>query len=310
MILRDITEVRAPAAAIFRFFEQMERHYLHWHPDHRLFRWVDGRGVAENTVFYFEEIIAGRLLKKRVVFTRIERDRHIEFAPTSRLMRLFLPRMLFRVEPTPGAACRVVAEIHLRMGPLARRLRRRELDAVREHMRLEGVNLAAIVERESAGAGAGAAPADHDAATGPAAAAGAAHMLHHVSLGVRDIERAVRFYDAVAAPLGYVRVWSDLAGGAKNRAVGYGRPGEGDALALKETPVSAPAPGPGFHLAFAAPSRAAVARFHELALLHGGQDNGAPGLRPAYGEHYYASFVVDPDGHRLEAVTTRPPASA
>lgn len=304
MILREITEVRAPAAAIFRFFEQMERHYLHWHPDHRLFRWVDGRGVSENTVFYFEEIIAGRLLKKRVVFTRIERDRHIEFAPTSRLMRLFLPRMLFRVEPLPDGACRVVAEIHLRMGPLAQRLKRRELDAVREHMRVEGVNLAAIVERESAGV----APVDRDAAIAPAAGVG--RMLHHVSLGVRDIERAARFYDAVLAPLGYVRVWSDPGGGAKNRAVGYGRPGEGDALALKEMVASAPAPGPGFHLAFAATSRAAVARFHELALLHGGQDNGAPGLRPGYGEHYYAAFVVDLDGHRLEAVISNPPASA
>lgn len=167
MILRETTEVSASGAAIFRFFEQMERHYLHWHPDHRLFRWVTGRGVEPGNVFYFEETIAGRLLKKEVAFTRIERDRHIEFSPTFWLMRLFLPRMLFRVEPLPDGVCRLVAEIHLRMGPLAARLKRRELDAVREHMRVEGVNLKAIVEREIGSA-------QSDATQGEPAAAGLA----------------------------------------------------------------------------------------------------------------------------------------
>ena len=59
---------------------------------------------------------------------------------------------------------------------------------------------------------------------------------------------------------------------------------------------------PGFHLAFAAESRSAVQAFHAAALAAGGRDNGPPGLRPDYGEHYYAAFVVDPEGHRLEAV--------
>lgn len=127
----------------------MESHYLEWHPDHRRFRWVNGRGLAVGNVFYFEEVIAGKLLKKKVVFTRIDTHSHIEFAPTFWLMRLFLPRMLFRVERTAANACRLVAEIQLRMGPLAARLNRRELTAVREHMRIEGVNLKRLVEQQA-----------------------------------------------------------------------------------------------------------------------------------------------------------------
>lgn len=131
-------------------------------------------------------------------------------------------------------------------------------------------------------------------------------MLHHVSLGVRDLESSARFYDAALAALGYVRVWSDLRGGREGRAVGYGLPGAGDSLALKERGADRIAPGAGFHLAFTAPNRAAVDRFHDAALRHGGRDNGTPGLRPDYGEHYYAAFVIDPDGHRIEAVINEP----
>jgi catechol 2,3-dioxygenase-like lactoylglutathione lyase family enzyme len=128
------------------------------------------------------------------------------------------------------------------------------------------------------------------------------HMLHHVSLGVQDIERAAIFYDASLAPLGYVRLWDDLRHGEEGQAGGYGLPGGGDKLAIKQANAGRHTPGPGFHLAFSAPSRAAVDRFHEAALRHGGRDNGAPGLRPEYGENYYAAFVIAPDGHRIEAV--------
>ncbi|OAX57026.1 VOC family protein [Xanthomonas graminis] len=132
-------------------------------------------------------------------------------------------------------------------------------------------------------------------------------MLHHVSLGVADIERAARFYDAVLGALGYVRVWDDLSPGDDDQAVGYGLPGGGDKLAIKLRGAGAHAPGPGFHLAFAASSRDAVAAFHEAALQHGGESNGAAGLRPDYGPDYYAAFVVDPDGHHIEAVINQTP---
>lgn len=127
-------------------------------------------------------------------------------------------------------------------------------------------------------------------------------MLHHVSFGVSQIERSAAFYDAVLKPLGYVRVWDDLNPGDPDQAVGYGPPGSGDKFAIKLRSAGARPPGEGFHLAFAAPDRQAVVAFHEAALACGGLDNGLPGLRPHYGPNYFAAFVVDPDGHRIEAV--------
>jgi catechol 2,3-dioxygenase-like lactoylglutathione lyase family enzyme len=121
-------------------------------------------------------------------------------------------------------------------------------------------------------------------------------MLHHISLGVANLERSSAFYDATLSALGYVRVWAD------ETAIGYGYPGGGDKLAIKLGSSGIVAPGPGFHLAFSAPSKVAIARFHEAALCNGGQDNGPPGPRPEYGETYFAAFVVDPDGYRIEAV--------
>ncbi len=127
-------------------------------------------------------------------------------------------------------------------------------------------------------------------------------MLHHISLGVDDILLSARFYDAALAPLGYVRVWDDLRLGEADQAIGYGTAGRGDKLAIKHRPKNAHPPGPGFHIAFAAPSRQAVEQFHCEALFHGGADNGAPGPRLHYGPHYFAAFVVDPDGHHLQEV--------
>jgi len=116
-----------------------------------------------------------------------------------------------------------------------------------------------------------------------------------LSIAVVDLTRAATFYDAALAPLGYVRVFAD------DKCIGYGYPGGGDRFAIKLR-SNAVAPGSGSHIAFAAPDRQSVARFHEAALRHGGQDNGAPGLRPHYGKDYYAAFVLDPDGHYIEAV--------
>ena len=141
MILRDSIEVRAPLATFFAFFEGMsQERYLGWHPDHKVFRWTEGRGVKVGNRFYFEEIIAGKLLKKSVEFTRVEQDHHIEFTPTFWLMRLLLPRLVFRAEVVGPEAFRFVAEIFIRTGPVGARLNKREFDAVREHMRVEGIN--------------------------------------------------------------------------------------------------------------------------------------------------------------------------
>lgn len=120
-------------------------------------------------------------------------------------------------------------------------------------------------------------------------------MLHHISLGVRDLVVAGRFYDAALNALGYRRVFED------DTAIGYGLIDDQDLLCLKLRD-DASAPGAGFHLAFAAASREAVDAFHLAAVQAGGSDNGSAGLRPDYGADYYAAFVIDPDGHRIEAV--------
>jgi catechol 2,3-dioxygenase-like lactoylglutathione lyase family enzyme len=128
-------------------------------------------------------------------------------------------------------------------------------------------------------------------------------MIHHLSLGVADLDRAAAFYDAALAPLGYRRVWSHaIADGYQEAAVGYGPVGGDDVLALRWRPTGVPPSSDAFHVAFNAPSREAVRDFHRAALAHGGTDNGGAGLHPEYGPGYFAAFVIDPDGHRLEAL--------
>lgn len=119
-------------------------------------------------------------------------------------------------------------------------------------------------------------------------------MLDHVSIGVRDANASKRFYDAALKPLGYSCL-SQSPG-----SLGYGT--EAVALWVNEAPrpVAADTES-GLHFCFAAPTRGSVDAFHAGALREGGSDNGAPGLRAAYGENYYAAFVVDPDGYRIEA---------
>jgi uncharacterized cupin superfamily protein/catechol 2,3-dioxygenase-like lactoylglutathione lyase family enzyme len=125
-------------------------------------------------------------------------------------------------------------------------------------------------------------------------------MISHLSLGVADLERAIAFYDPVLAALGYARVYTGPV------SVGYGPSGAEDKLALKLQSEGVVPLGPGYHLAFTAASHEAVDHFHATALRHGGSDGGAPGPRPHYGPNYYAGFVFDPDGHKLEAVCHRP----
>lgn len=119
-------------------------------------------------------------------------------------------------------------------------------------------------------------------------------MLNHVSIGVVDAARSKRFYDAILAPLGYRCI------SAAPNSLGYGD--QSVALWVNEAHHPVPADKQsGLHFCFAAPSRQAVDAFHKAALDAGGQDNGRPGLRRDYADNYYAAFVVDPDGYRLEA---------
>jgi len=119
-------------------------------------------------------------------------------------------------------------------------------------------------------------------------------MLNHVSIGVRDIARTKRFYDAALAPLGY----TCMSEGADS--LGYGDTTIVYWISAVAKPVPAD-PGSGLHFCFDAPSREAVDAFHAAALKAGGKDNGAPGPRKEYSPGYYAAFVIDPDGYRIEA---------
>ena len=128
-------------------------------------------------------------------------------------------------------------------------------------------------------------------------------MLHHLSFAVADLARSAAFYDAALAPLGYVRAWTHEANaGYQEAAIGYGLPGADDRFAIRLRSQGVVAPSEGFHVAFSAPSREAAAGFHRAALEKGGRDNGGVGLHPEHGPDYFAAFVIDPDGHRIEAV--------
>ncbi|WP_240221827.1 VOC family protein [Rheinheimera hassiensis] len=124
-------------------------------------------------------------------------------------------------------------------------------------------------------------------------------MLHHISFGVRNLELSGAFYDAALGALGFRRVFDG------DESIGYGLIDNQDMFLLNLETDPLP-PGEGFHLAFSAPSRTAVDVFHATALIVGGHDNGQPGLRLEYGPNYYAAYLIDPDGHRIEAVINIP----
>ena len=122
-------------------------------------------------------------------------------------------------------------------------------------------------------------------------------MIDHLSLGVSDLAKSGSFYDEILASLGYSRLFTT------ERGIGYGPPGARDeAFAILAAGDHGKPPMKGSHVAFSAPNRRAVDTFHAIAVKNGAIDEGGPGLRPKYGPGYYAAFVRDLDGHRLEAV--------
>ena len=123
-------------------------------------------------------------------------------------------------------------------------------------------------------------------------------MLHHVSVGVRDVARAATFYDPVLKALGYKRVMDYSPG-----AIAYGESRDKPEFWIGlPHDQREPTGGNGTHVGFAAKSKGAVNKFHEAALRAGGSNNGEPGPRPDYGPAYYGAFIYDLDGNKLEAV--------
>ena len=128
-------------------------------------------------------------------------------------------------------------------------------------------------------------------------------MIDHITFGVSDFVRSTAFYSRALAPLGVMRLFDvplEHSGGVKVTGYGDSRPwfwiAEQDPTRGK------------LHIALAANSRDAVDAFHRAALGAGGTDHGAPGLRPEYHANYYGAFVLDPDGHNIEAVFGNTPA--
>ena len=131
-------------------------------------------------------------------------------------------------------------------------------------------------------------------------------MLDHVSVTVSDLARSAPFWDAVMAALGVPCVRRD------GHRIGYGirnRPGDDGHTYLSVYASTGPAvAADNRHWCFRAPDRAAVDAFHAAGLASDGRCDGPPGLRPQYHPEYYAAFLLDPDGNRVEAVCHRPPA--
>ena len=120
-------------------------------------------------------------------------------------------------------------------------------------------------------------------------------MIDHTGVAVSNFDKSKAFYAAALAPLGYTILMEF------DRAAGFGVAPKPDFWIGESTPNVPP-----IHVAFRAESRAQVDAFHKAAVAAGGRDNGAPGLREHYHPNYYGAFVLDPDGHNIEAVCHAP----
>jgi catechol 2,3-dioxygenase-like lactoylglutathione lyase family enzyme len=122
-------------------------------------------------------------------------------------------------------------------------------------------------------------------------------VIDHIGIRVSDYERSKAFYQKALAPLGYQLFMEGSSGAGFRKET------------IPDFWVKLGTPAPSIHIAFASSDRDTVDAFHRAALAAGGRDNGAPGLRPEYHPNYYGAFVLDPDGHNIEAVCHRAPAT-
>lgn len=123
-------------------------------------------------------------------------------------------------------------------------------------------------------------------------------MFNHISFGVSDLARSIRFYDAVMETLGHARSF----GSEEEGFVTYGPDESYFIICLPEDESRAAQACNGSHICFRAKDRKQVEEFYRVAIARGAKDDGPPGFRPNYSEDYYAAFVLDPDGHQIEAM--------
>jgi catechol 2,3-dioxygenase-like lactoylglutathione lyase family enzyme len=122
-------------------------------------------------------------------------------------------------------------------------------------------------------------------------------MFDHLDVTVSDLKRSEAFYIKALAPLGITLVYRNPANATGGQTVGFSN-SPNPTFCLR----SGAKPTTSIHIAFIAASRAAVDAFHASAIAGGGHNNGSPGLRTYYARNYYSAFVLDPDGHNVEAV--------
>jgi uncharacterized protein YndB with AHSA1/START domain len=141
MILQDSQLIESGVEPVVSFLENMDRHYLDWHPDHISFAWLDG---DDRRHFHFEEMIGRWRLRMAMRVTRSADGRNAVMHPDSRVLSLVMPWMTFAVTDEPSG-CRYTHRIKLRLGPFAWAIERTFLAPLRRHMREEAENLARIV---------------------------------------------------------------------------------------------------------------------------------------------------------------------
>ena len=154
-ILTDSIEIKTTPEEIFDFFAHLvdDQSYSTWHPeDHVALRWIKGQPwEEEGSVVYAEEYIHGKLHKLKFIITKVIPNKRIEFAPLSRLLRIYFPKNIFAIEPK-GDICIFTASSCLRVGWLVKTFAKdrlkRGLSSLRKHMKEEGENLKRILESE------------------------------------------------------------------------------------------------------------------------------------------------------------------
>ena len=150
--LRHEIEIAASPESVYSFFEHLPENYTKWHPDHIVFRWIEGDGLAEGSVAYSEQRMRGKVHKLPARFTKVIPAERVEFELTNPIARFFAPRYVWLFESTAGG-CRFVAEGDARLGWISARLKHVQgaLAAGQKHLAEEGESLKRLVESGEAG---------------------------------------------------------------------------------------------------------------------------------------------------------------
>jgi uncharacterized protein YndB with AHSA1/START domain len=154
VVLTHSIEIKTTPERVFDFFRKLDdAGYRVWHPqDHVSFRWIKGEPWEEGSVLYAEEYLHGKLHKLKLQVTKVVPNRKIEFAPLSRLLRIYFPKNTFEVEPK-GDTCVFTTSGHMRVGRLVKTLAKRKLEhalaSASKHIQEEGENLKRILENDT-----------------------------------------------------------------------------------------------------------------------------------------------------------------